>query len=101
LYQLKVSKRLEGNPLSLAGHGQSVAAGLPSTPNPSRRPLTLAITLKPSQPSIAHNTTSGHDAPQLHLFRRTCTTSVCLHQLFDQPRREWLVHVARRYQEPS
>jgi hypothetical protein len=30
LYQLKVSKRLEGNPFSLAGHGQSPAAGLPN-----------------------------------------------------------------------
>ena len=42
LYQLKVSKKLEGNPFSLAGRGQSPAAGLPNALKPSRRPQTRA-----------------------------------------------------------
>jgi hypothetical protein len=42
MYQSRASKRLEQNPFSLVGRGQSPTAGLPSAPNPSRRPLTLA-----------------------------------------------------------
>jgi hypothetical protein len=43
LYQLKINKRFEENSFSLAGRGQSPMTGLPITPNPSCRPLTLAV----------------------------------------------------------
>jgi hypothetical protein len=86
LYQLKVIKRLEGNPFSLAGCGQSPAAGLPKRRGPGRlaldpKPTTRIKSLSTHQILIHNNLVSemSSDPPSsTHLLHPLASTVLLL-----------------------